>query len=126
MKNIELSERQIQSLFMQWVQVQYPPYRQLLIHIPNEGKRSLAEGRRQKELGLMRGVSDLFFAYPVKDRTSNQWWKYHGLWLEMKKKSGRETKEQISFRERMLSQGYQAQVAHSFDEAREIFEEYIR
>jgi hypothetical protein len=123
MKSLELSERQIQSLFMQWVEVQYPPYRQLLIHIPNEGKRSLAEGRRQKELGLMRGVSDLFFAYPI---VNGQMQHYCGLWLEMKKKSGRETKEQISFRERMLKQGYQAKVAHSFDEAREIFEEYIR
>lgn len=111
------SEFQVQSSFIEYVRHKYPQLSRNLIHIPNEGKRSLREGARQKALGLTRGVSDLFFAKPMNG--------YPGLWIEMKSGKGRLTLEQDAFIGLMAASGYRAEVAKSFEEAVKIFEDYI-
>jgi hypothetical protein len=117
------TEYQIQCAFVEYVEKKYPHYRQLLIHIPNEGKRSWREGKRQKKLGLTRGVPDLFFAMPV---INGEMQHYCGLWIEIKTGAGRIRTEQKVFIANMLARGYQAKIVRSVDEAIAVFEEYIR
>jgi VRR-NUC domain-containing protein len=112
------TEAQIQIAFVEYVRYKHPRVEECLIHIPNEGKRSLREGAKQKRLGLTRGVSDLFFAHP--------WGKYAGLWIEVKTKTGRITKEQNNFIDKMIECGYLARVVRSLDGAIDLFEQYIK
>lgn len=125
------SEYQVQSSFVEYVRHKYPHLSKSLIHIPNEGKRSLREGARQKALGLTRGVSDLLLAVPMQfyltleDGTgATPIWR-HGLWIEMKSGKGKLTKEQEEFLDLMATNGYRTAVARSFEEAVKIFEDYV-
>lgn len=112
------TEAQIQMAFVDYVRYKHPRVEECLIHIPNEGRRSLREGAKQKRLGLTRGVSDLFFAQPLGN--------YSGLWIEVKTKAGRVTKEQVAFCALMNKSGYLARVVRSLEEAIELFESYIK
>ena len=58
------------------------PELEVLYHIVNEGKRSLAEGAKLKREGLRKGIPDL--ALPVPSACGN----YCGLYIEMKTESG--------------------------------------
>lgn len=118
------TEGQIQMAFVEYVRYKHPNLAECLIHIPNEGKRSLREGAKQKALGLTRGVSDLFFALPIWVPSLEK--KYSGLWIEVKTKTGRITKEQALFIDRMNGCGYLANVVRSLDGAIDLFEQYIK
>jgi len=70
-----------------------------------------------KREGVMSGVSDLFFAYPVGNHS--------GLWIEMKTPKGRVQPSQKEFMSRMQSVGYEAKIARSAAEGLEIIDAYI-
>ena len=115
------TEGQIHQAFIEYVEVRYPEHADCLFHIPNEGKRSPAEGAKQKRLGLRKGVADLFFAWPTNDRHDP----LHGLWIEIKTAGGRVSKEQEAFIIRMQRNGYAAHVVRSIDEAIDVFDDYM-
>lgn len=100
-----------------------------LIHIRNEGKRSLAEGARAKRMGLMKGVSDLFFAhatYGMKDSLSgNPLPFYFGMWIELKSLKGQLTQAQIDFQKKMFGRGYFAHTYYSWTDAANAILEYL-
>lgn len=66
--------------------------------IPNEGKRSHWVARILKVMGLRKGASDLFIFVPRG--------KYHGMYLELKAKNRKPTKEQLEFLKDAETQGY--------------------
>ena len=93
-----------------------------VVHIPNEGKRSLTGRVEQKRLGLAKGVPDLFFPYPRKGSC--------GLFIEMKRARGngiypRPSKEQEEWLSWLTEEGYEAHVCYGFDEAREVIDKYF-
>lgn len=88
-----------------------------LLHVRNEGKRTLWEGAKAKRMGLKKGVSDLFFAKPVPP--------YHGFWIELKSKKGRPTREQLNFLELMESVGYYVGIYYSWQEAPKAINLYL-
>ena len=119
-----MSESTEQQAVIQWFRMQYPKYR--LISYPNgqwlagEGKRKLGLIRKYKAEGMTNGVSDLFLCVPMKG--------YHGLWLEMKdvgkgEKSLSESQKQ--WLADMHEQGYRAEWAAGFEQAKEIIAEYL-
>jgi hypothetical protein len=133
------NENQIAKAFVDYVRTKYPKMAPLLIHIPNEGKRSPIEGARQKACGLRKGVFDYFFAMRGNRRLHKEIMKgmqvvghtyidivWLGLWLELKSEKGKPTKEQLDFQEDMYQQGYQAIIVNGLDEAIEAFEDYIK
>lgn len=71
-----------------------------VIHIANEGKRSYAMGSILVRMGLMKGVSDLFFPRSSSDS------QYKGIWLEVKIGKGKPSPEQIKFIDSMYKEGY--------------------
>ena len=115
------SESQEQQRLFQWVRLAegaHPELR-LLYHIPNEGKRSRAGGRRMVAEGLRRGVPDL--CLPVARGGK------HGLYIELKRvKRGRVSEEQAEWLHRLCEEGYAAQVCNGWEEAARVLETYLR
>lgn len=111
------TESQEHLTLMKWINTQ-PLIRDVIIHIPNEGKREVIFGSRLKRMGMRAGVSDFFLPIPTH--------KYHGLWLELKRlKGSRETEQQKSWLNKMLSLDYYACFAYGWVEAREIILQYL-
>ena len=71
-------------------------------------------------MGLKRGVSDYFLAYPVNP--------FHGLWLELKRtgRRSRVSAEQLMWQERTRKVGYMSVTAYGWEQAKEFIEEYLR
>lgn len=110
-----------QQRLLQWARLAegaHPELR-LLYHIPNEGKRSKAGGRRMVAEGLRRGVPDL--CLPV---ARGGW---HGLYIELKRtKGGRVSEEQAAWLRHLREEGYAAQVCNGWEEAARVLEAYLR
>ena len=128
----------VQQGAVKWFNLQYPQYRGLLVHIPNEGRRTIkvingrpvcVGGAKLKAEGLVKGAADLVLFVPNKF--------FHGLCLETKVElfdysSGKEKKtktyqspEQKEWQALVESQGYRYEVYRNIDEFRKIVMEYL-
>ena len=128
----------VQQGAVKWFNLQYPQYRGLLVHIPNEGRRTIkvingrpvcVGGAKLKAEGLVKGASDLVLFIPNKF--------FHGLCLETKVElfdysNGKEKKtktyqspEQKEWQALVESQGYRYEVYRNIDEFRKIVLEYM-
>ncbi len=113
----DISERSHQELVIEWISKQHTWLLEYTICIRNEAKCSAHVGKRLNAQGRLKGASDLFFARPTT--------KYYGLFLEMKSLTGRLTKEQKAFLDRMNKIGYCGLKANGFDEAITIITDYL-
>ncbi len=94
-----------------------------LFAIPNGGARRRIEAARLVGLGVRAGVSDLFFSFPSLSAPIKC-----GLYIEMKapKPYGkRASDKQMTFIERMILAGYEAEVCFGWDEARKAIQQYL-
>ena len=128
----------VQQGAVKWFNLQYPQYRGLLVHIPNEGRRTIkiingrpvcVGGAKLKAEGLVKGAADLVLFVPNKY--------FHGLCLETKVElfdysTGKEKKtktyqspEQKEWQALVESQGYRYEVYRNIDEFRKIVLEYM-
>ena len=128
----------VQQGAVKWFNLQYPQYRGLLVHIPNEGRRTIKVingrpvcigGAKLKAEGLVKGAADLVLFVPNKY--------FHGLCLETKVElfdysTGKEKKtktyqspEQKEWQALVESQGYRYEVYRNIDEFRQIVLEYM-
>ena len=128
----------VQQGAVKWFNLQYPQYRGLLVHIPNEGRRTIkvingrpvcVGGAKLKAEGLVKGAADLVLFVPNKY--------FHGLCLETKVElfdysTGKEKKtktyqspEQKEWQALVESQGYRYEVYRNIDEFRKIILEYM-
>ena len=128
----------VQQGAVRWFNLQYPQYRGLLVHIPNEGRRTIKVingkpvcigGAKLKAEGLVKGAADLVLFIPNKY--------FHGLCLETKVElfnysTGKEKKtktyqspEQKEWQALVESQGYRYEVYRNIDEFRKIVLEYL-
>lgn len=113
--SLNSSEESIQKAVMDWVRL-HPLIKRLIIHIPNEGKRSPRYGKILKDMGMRAGVSDLFIAMARHG--------FNGAWIELKSKTGRLTKEQTEFLEDMKAQNYYTSVQFSLEETIDLIKWY--
>jgi hypothetical protein len=112
-----LSEEKEHIALMDWVRW-HPILRHLMIHIPNEGRRSVQYAVKMKRMGLRKGVSDFFLPLPKG--------KFHGLWVELKRDSkAKKTEEQIEWLNKMRSLDYAAYFAYGFESAKDIITMYL-
>lgn len=110
-------EREEHLALMKWIHLQ-PTIKDFVIHIPNEGKRSIIAGKFMVRMGLKAGVFDLFVAVPQG--------KYHGLWIELKRRKGfKISAEQLSWQALMRQKNYVAEFAYGWEHGREIIENYM-
>ena len=97
-----------------------------LIHIPNEGKRSLTEGYNLKKMGLSPGFMDLFLPEARGG--------YFGLFLEMKQNRPYATHEtktktwinQKNWIDELNKQGYFASFCFGWEQGMNLIQQYCR
>lgn len=89
----------------------------ILISIPNHGKRTVWGGRREKDMGLTVGVSDLFLSMPNKY--------FHGFWIELKSKGKFPTDLQYAWLIKMRAMGYCADWFDDWEKAKIAIEFYV-
>ena len=117
MKNLTPTEHLEQVTLISWYRRTYK--NELLIAIPNGGKRHIKTAVAMKQEGVSKGFPDLFLPVPNS--------KFYGLFIEMKRqKGGIVSKEQKSWLEYLNSVGYQATVCKGFLEAKEFIECYLK
>lgn len=103
----------------------HPIVRDYFCKNDNEGKRTPAQGRMLKLMGLRPGVSDLFIYFPTKT--------YSGLWLEVKRdkkytKSERSTPTWVAqekFQENVKGVGFAAYFCYGWLDGKGIIENYL-
>jgi hypothetical protein len=115
LKNGELSEYAIHTTVVEWCH-NHPKLRKCILHIPNEGKRDAKNGWHLNRMGLRKGASDLFIAWPRHQ--------YSGAWIELKTKIGKASSEQLSFLQDMSEMGYFTAITKGLDEALITIEKY--
>lgn len=114
------TEAQEQKSLIEWAKWQEKQHSELkmLVHIPNEGKRSKRYGAELKRMGMAKGFPDLGLLVPNK--------KYAGLFIELKAdKTKSMTKEQKEWLEKLNSYGYKAVRCNGAEEAIQIIKRYL-
>ena len=89
----------------------------LLHAIPMGGKRPISVAKRMKAAGAKKGLLDMCLPVPRGQ--------YHGLYLELKVKGGRLSKEQKWWIEKLREQGYAVHVCYGCIEAWGVIMEYL-
>lgn len=116
----QATEAQEQTSLFEWASLQQRKFPELnmLYHIPNGGSRNKIEAARLKAEGVKAGVPDL--CLPVACG------KYHGLYIELKrKKGGRISEKQSAWIDALGKRGYKAVVCHGWEEAARSILEYL-
>jgi hypothetical protein len=107
-----LEQRQL----IQWCRGR--PELQFIFHIPNESVGGQGWLVRNRQMGVKRGVPDLMLPIPAGQ--------YHGLFIEMKAKGGRLSKQQKDWIKALNQLGYLAVVAFGWEEAKCEIENYLK
>ncbi len=89
----------------------------LLYHIANEGSGSVARGRLLKRTGVRAGFPDLGLCVARGG--------FFGLFVEMKRKTGRLTDEQKTFHDDLRAQGYRVETCYGADQAIDTITNYM-
>ena len=116
MQSITELESQDQAAYFEWAQ--YKPELKWAHAIPNGGKRDKKEAANLKRQGVKAGVSDIFIPL-VRG-------KYHGLYIELKTKTGKPSQEQKEFISDMRRNGYAACICYGAEEAIEVTKQYLK
>lgn len=115
---MKVSEHQEQVMLITWWRMQYKQYKYHLFSIPNGEYRHIATAVKLKRSGVLAGVSDLFLMIPKNG--------YHGMWIEMKAKTGSVSDSQKEFMAAASSMNYLAVVCYGFDEAKDAITKYLQ
>ena len=108
------TERDEQITFIRYLKLKKIPF----YAVPNGGSRNAIEAKNLKAEGVSAGVPDICIPVPN--------FKYHGLYIEMKrKKGGRVSEKQKEWIDRLNRLGYLAVVCYGADEAIKVVEEYV-
>lgn len=99
--------------------VEYCAWKKIpVVHIANEGKRSIPYAMQMKRMGLAKGFPDLFI--PVAKQG------FHGLMIELKRdRKSKATEEQKTWLKYLNEAGYRAAVCYGSEEAMKEIEKYI-
>jgi len=98
-----------------YVKAQYPEA--FVVHIPNEGRRSMFERYKFKTLGGVSGMPDLMFFNPNKYR--------NGLAIELKAGTNRPTKNQLECLKKLQENDWEAFWSADFDYIKKRIDQYF-
>jgi hypothetical protein len=91
----------------------------------NGGSRNLIEAAKFKRMGVSPGFPDIFIPIPIFPYRVDEKG-YHGLFIELKRKSGGKLSDyQIDWLEFLRQQGYWADCCAGFDEAKDVVLRYL-
>lgn len=89
----------------------------LMFAVPNGGHRHKIVAARLKAEGVKAGVPDICLPVP-----RGAW---HGLFIEMKTRTGSASREQKRWLGALQAQGYRVAVCKGWEAAKELIEEYL-
>ena len=112
------TESNEQIAAMDWLRLQHPEVARQTMHIGNERKSSYYAGYIMKRMGVLKGASDIFCAWPNSV--------YHGLFIEVKSLNGKPTPEQLEFIDRMNAANYFAKFCYGATEVIDCFQWYLK
>jgi hypothetical protein len=102
------SEANLQQQCVKWFDMQYPQYSRYLFHIRNGGSiKSAREGLKFKRMGVRKGIPDLFLSLPTSE--------WHGMYIELKKKGGKPSHEQLENCRHFRNVRYECEIIDDFD-----------
>lgn len=110
-------ESDTQIACFEYFSLAYPKLRPLFFAVPNGGSRNKREAARMKREGVTAGVADAILLIPKGE--------YHGLCIEFKTATGRQSREQKAFQEATEKQGYLYKICRNFDEFRNLIEFFL-
>lgn len=110
-------ESNTQQYCVKWFKYYFDDLAQLLFAIPNGARVSLTQARILKAEGMEAGVADLLLLVPSRG--------YHGMAIEMKTKTGRQSDSQKAFQKAVESQGYKYIIVRSVEDFRAQVKEYL-
>jgi len=115
-------EDNLQIAAVRWFRYQYPDV--VIFAIPNGGQRNAVTGAIMKATGTLAGVADLFVmcAGNMPDNSTDI---YLGAFIELKVGKNRQTDAQRELARKAMEAGYFYQVCRSFDEFKEVIENYL-
>jgi hypothetical protein len=107
-------------MFFDWLkwQEKIDPRLQAVFHVENERKTTLRQGAWRKRKGVRAGIADVINPIAVAP--------YNGLFMELKIKPNKLTKDQVKMMELFHTLGWCCRVAWNGDEAIEIFKGYMK
>jgi len=108
-------EDHLQMQCMKYCSMQYPNV--LVVHVPNEGRRTPFERYRAKILGITAGIPDILVF-----RASGR---YYGLAVEVKAGKNTATPAQRHILSRLKQEGWQTSVCRSLAEFKNTLDSYI-
>lgn len=109
-------ESNFQEQCVAWFRNQYPNLSKLFIYINNNASSAKA-GARNKRMGTVKGIPDLFLAVPTADSC--------GLWIELKAKGGKARAEQLAIHSQLRAQGFKVAVVDTFAGFKVLIREHI-
>jgi VRR-NUC domain len=103
---------------MNWLKLQYPAVWECTFHIANERKCSAGYGKVLKKMGVKKGISDIFIAYPSKN--------FHGCFIEMKSLDGVKSPEQVAWINLMQKNDYFADFCFGSEDFIRTIHKYLK
>ena len=104
--NMKYKESELQRACLKYFKLKYPNI--LIFAIPNGGKRDIVTASIMKREGVVRGIPDLFIAYPNG--------KYAGMFVELKVGNNKPTKHQKEIMKMLENTGYCVSVCYTINE----------
>lgn len=132
-------EEKLQEACVLYFRYQYP--NTIIHHSKNEGNRKSIvmkrngksyspDGSRNKAMGVYAGFADLQIvcAKSVSQYEENREGRkpYHGLFIEIKTPTGRQSDVQKAFEKQVIDEGYQYRIVRSVDEFMDVVNEYMK
>ena len=112
-------EHNLQTACVNWFRWQYPTFSKMLIAVPNGGRRDAITGAMLKAEGVLAGVADLILLIPNR--------RYHSLLIELKTKSGTQSKAQKEWQQEVERLGYSKYIlVRSIDEFINAINDYLK
>ena len=113
---MKTTEHEIQVNCVNYFRLRYP--KGLIYAIPNGGQRNVIVAAKLKAEGVLSGVPDLHIPLAKNG--------FHGLYIELKNgKAGRVSDNQRTTMEKLQSEGYRCEVCRSFDEFKNVVDDYM-
>jgi hypothetical protein len=119
-----MKEYQLQKSIVNYIQLQYPN----ALYCASAGglRTSITSAVRMKASGYKKGFPDLAIFEPkVVNPKFDPFMYFYGLFLEVKTKKGRATKEQLWWRNELNKRGYVAEIVYGYDEAVAVIDRYL-
>lgn len=112
-------EDRLQISCKYWFDCQYPQYRLLLHHSPNEGRlmQHDRDGAKRKAMGMRPGFPDFIFLLPNRE--------YPYLAMELKSEKGRQSEHQKEYQQALENVGGKYVIIRTLDEFMDTVEDYL-